>query len=334
MITVNLDGDPAHEVVVANGPQLLVLDVVGASEAIEEVKIPTQVPGAAYDFAFVSIQGEEYKLYISSSTDMSLAREIPLPAGYEFVRWPSWCGDRLYIEVADADREEPQGIYIVDPFMGTQERWQPTDPGFGNLATPVCTSDGRSLAYAAYRDGRYQLEVSDLLNNRRTFTTASIADVHFGNPTWSSNSVELIFMGFYDNAYRLWRVSAELGREPNELSLTSTVDGGTVSESLYPALSPDGLRVAFICSMDDWRLCVHDLTTWQTQSLVKITASYIEGTLSAPGTPSWSPDGEWILFATEDDGDRDIYRIRPDGSGLENLTIDWSGTELMPAWRR
>jgi Tol biopolymer transport system component len=122
--------------------------------------------------------------------------------------------------------------------------------------------------------------------------------------------------------------------EPNEISLRSTVDGGTIYESLYPALSPDGLRMAFICSMDDWRLCVHDLITWQTQWLQKITASYLEGTLSAPGTPSWSPDGEWILFATEDDGDRDFYRIRPDGSGLENLTTDWPGTELMPSWRR
>lgn len=333
MITVNLDGDPAQEVVVANGPQLLVLDVVGASDVIEEVKIPTQVPETAYDFAFVSIQDEEYKLYISSSSDMSLAREIPLPPGYEFARWPSWCGDRLYIEVDDADGIEPQRIFIVDPFMGTEEMWRPTDPGFGNLATPGCTSDGRSLAYAAYREGRYQLEVSDLLNNRRTFM-ASIADVHFGNPTWSSSTGELIFMGFYDNEYRLWRVSVDTGREPNELSLLNTVDGGTIHESLYPALSPDGLRVAFICSMDDWRLCVHDLTTWQTQWLHKITASYIEGTLSAPGTPSWSPDGEWILFATEDDGDRDIYRIRPDGSDLENLTTDWLGTELMPTWRR
>ncbi|HEY47438.1 MAG TPA: protein kinase [Anaerolineae bacterium] len=334
MITVDLDGDPAQEVLVANGPQLLALDVIRASREIEEAVIPTQVPRSAYDFAFVSIQDDEYKLYISSSSDMSLAREIPLPSGYEFVRWPSWCGDRLYIEVADAERIEPQRIFIVDPFMGTQEMWQPTDPGFGNLATPGCTSDGKSLAYAVYRDGRYQLEVSDLLNNRRTFTTASIADVHFGNPTWSSNTGELLFMGFYDNVYRLWRVSAELGRESNELSLRNAVDGGTIYESLYPTLSPDGLRVAFICSMDDWRLCVHDLTTWQTQWLHKITASNIEATLSAPGTPSWSPDGEWILFATEDDGDRDIYRIRPDGSGLENLTPDWPGIELMPAWRR
>lgn len=36
---------------------------------------------------------------------------------------------------------------------------------------------------------------------------------------------------------------------------------------------------------------------------------------------SWSPDGEWVLFTTErnGDGNADIYRVRPNGSDLEPL---------------
>lgn len=36
--------------------------------------------------------------------------------------------------------------------------------------------------------------------------------------------------------------------------------------------------------------------------------------------PIWSPDGKQIVFISERDGNSEIYVIKPDGSGLENLT--------------
>jgi Tol biopolymer transport system component len=45
----------------------------------------------------------------------------------------------------------------------------------------------------------------------------------------------------------------------------------------------------------------------------------------------WSVDGQWIYFASAEDGDWDIYRIRPNGGDLKNLTNAWESNEIMPA---
>ena len=37
-------------------------------------------------------------------------------------------------------------------------------------------------------------------------------------------------------------------------------------------------------------------------------------------SPSFSADGQWVVFTSERDGQAEIYRVRPDGSGMERLT--------------
>lgn len=46
---------------------------------------------------------------------------------------------------------------------------------------------------------------------------------------------------------------------------------------------------------------------------------------------SWSPDGEYILFLSNLNSDYDLYVIRPDGSGLTQLT-NMPGGEDWAAW--
>jgi len=38
--------------------------------------------------------------------------------------------------------------------------------------------------------------------------------------------------------------------------------------------------------------------------------------------PRWSPDGEWIAFISDKSGEDEVYIIKPDGSGLTQLTND------------
>jgi Tol biopolymer transport system component len=49
------------------------------------------------------------------------------------------------------------------------------------------------------------------------------------------------------------------------------------------------------------------------------------------GRPAWSPDGTRIAFASDKDGDSEIYVMNDDGSGLIQLT-DNSAFDGWPAW--
>ena len=47
--------------------------------------------------------------------------------------------------------------------------------------------------------------------------------------------------------------------------------------------------------------------------------------------PSWSPDGNWIAFLSDRDGNVELYKMRADGSEVTRLTDNpaWDG---MPSW--
>ena len=66
-------------------------------------------------------------------------------------------------------------------------------------------------------------------------------------------------------------------------------------------------------------------------------------TSSTPGVAvisDWSPNGEWIAFDSDREGDVEIYKVRPDGGGLTQLTSDdffdgfpnWSPDGTRIAW--
>ena len=46
----------------------------------------------------------------------------------------------------------------------------------------------------------------------------------------------------------------------------------------------------------------------------------LPGTTDVDYDPAWSPDGGWIAFTSERNGSADLYRMKPDGTGVERLT--------------
>jgi Tol biopolymer transport system component len=97
------------------------------------------------------------------------------------------------------------------------------------------------------------------------------------------------------------------------------------ADDRYPALSPDGTKIAFVSS--------------------RSTPSYEIYTMKVDGTnvtrltnnafhdfhPAWSPDGAKIAFDTDRDGNTEIYTMNADGTAQTNRTSN-AGFDQDPDW--
>jgi len=93
------------------------------------------------------------------------------------------------------------------------------------------------------------------------------------------------------------------------------------------AWAPDGERVAFSAHVEaangPGRLFVAGLDGKPKE----IVGEGIGGV-----TARWSPDGRWIAFTSKFRTGAQIWKVRPDGTGLEQLTFPASGFSVMPVW--
>ena len=48
-------------------------------------------------------------------------------------------------------------------------------------------------------------------------------------------------------------------------------------------------------------------------------------------SPDWSPDGDRLAFASDRDGDFEVYTMKPDGSRVRQLTAN-TASEDEPSW--
>jgi serine/threonine protein kinase len=122
--------------------------------------------------------------------------------------------------------------------------------------------------------------------------------IYFNNPT--------------GNLFDLFLVNLRTGEQSR---LTKNEGHNT-----YPAVSPDGRRVAFQTNRNGlWEIFIMDIASREAVQL--ISSSHNQS------MPAWSPDGAYIVFGLDqrDDGTLDLVRVASDGSGeIEIIYSDGS----------
>jgi len=127
----------------------------------------------------------------------------------------------------------------------------------------------------------------------------------------------------------IWLMAAD---GTNQLRLTH--EPGYVSSLC--SWSPDGARLVFKRATFD--PLQHEASGEALGLYVMDSDGLNQANISAvAGDPSdvhsaWSPDGAWIAFATNRDGDREVYKMRPDGTNPINLTNSPTGDDDDPTW--
>lgn len=139
---------------------------------------------------------------------------------------------------------------------------------------------------------------------------------------WSPDGRWLLVQSDRDGDWDLWLVA----RDGSEFRQVTNEPG---MES-FARFSPDGRRIAFTDNLavdaDLWVVGVDG------QGMAKVAGG--DGT--DEWNPTWSPDGEALVFARTRRDDRsvsDLWTVRPDGGGLRRLEVgrpglvwaDWSG---------
>jgi TolB protein len=156
-------------------------------------------------------------------------------------------------------------------------------------------------------------------------------------PNWSADGRKILFMsdretpgnpappGFSEGPdFEIFVMNAD-GSHQRQVTFNQLDDED-------PAWSPNGKRIAFVRDFNpvrgelDW-----DILTMRADGSAERNLTNTPGVLEHQ--PTWSPNGRRIAFsrAPDAESDNDIYKMRPDGSKVQQLTSDALDNEF-PNW--
>lgn len=209
----------------------------------------------------------------------------------------------------------PSDIYLINADGTGLTNLTNYPAGYQSLAW---SPDGMRLAFSSDRDGNWEIYVMNSDGTGLTNLTNSPSQ-DFA-PIWAPGGTEIAFV----TGSQLFLIHADGS------GLTRLVDNVAIHAACPLSWSPDGLRIVFTSGPGNFDIYVVNV---DGSGLTRLTEDPTQD-----WCPSFSPDGQKILFQRGEFPPTDIFMMNADGSGVTNLTntgyrdINTDRDELFPVW--
>ncbi|MDX8406106.1 MAG: Tol-Pal system beta propeller repeat protein TolB [Mariprofundus sp.] len=185
----------------------------------------------------------------------------------------------------------------------------------GLNSTPEFSPDGRFVAATLSNKNNINIHIYDIKKGSwRQFTSGHAIDT---TPTWSPDGKWIAFVSNVSGKPQVYRKPVGGGKA----QLVST--SGRYNTS--PSWSPTGDRIAMI-SKKDWAFAVATVKPDGSDIRYLATGQRVE-------SPSWSSNGQMLMYSAEENGIRRLYRV-PSWGGKPESVITPAMDASDPAWSR
>jgi TolB protein len=192
--------------------------------------------------------------------------------------------------------------------------------------SPTFSADGHRIFYDGFDGVSREAIFSMKLNGNDRRFVSDCQGTGVTDPEVSPDGTMISFTCFSDEGQALFDANID-GSGLHQLTPFAAQVGNKAD------WSPDSQRIMFITAVDEGEpdAQVNTWTIARDGSDLEAVTSYPPGGTRAFGN-SYSPDGQWIVLRIEQDDLNALFKIRPDGSDLTQITPFSSFRPRNMAW--